>query len=93
MSSGTHDLAVWKISEMVGAILFNVNYEKNIVLGLIRIQGQINVVPTSTPIKKVPFEFYVPYHVDPRVLMAQKKMRIILSRIKPPKHHDRETKI
>lgn len=55
--------------------------------------GEINVTPLSTPIEKVPLGFYVTCHIGTKNQLERVKRQIILSRIKPPKHHDRKAKI
>jgi len=65
----------------------NSHSEKRYCLWINQDTGEINVIPTSTPIEKVPFGFYVPHHMGSMSQMEKKKRQIILSRIKPPKLH------
>lgn len=69
------------------------NLEERYCLWIDQDTGEVKVVPTSIPIEKVPFGFYVPYYVGTRSQMEIKRRQIILARIKPPKRYDRKPKI
>jgi len=54
--------------------------------------GDIHIVPISTPIESVPIGFYVPHGIGTLQQMVHRKRQLILSRIKSRKHLKRISK-